>query len=196
MKTVGAFATMKGFASPFSKLHFMSSYVATYAAKAAAPMKKSSKVNIVEAQMNNRSRWAIPKVLQRQHRGAQVARKCVSPPPVSHGGEALSAWFTHLYVLCCPILWADLACYPHDILYHITLLLLINNASFISYFVWGRAIIWMRIWSLTAATSQVEMDWTRSFCPFFSFFQNKIKSVIHFPSKFFAEFGDLSNEFY
>ena len=30
----------------------------------------------------------------------------------------------------CPIIfWADLACYPHDILYHISLLLLLNNAS-------------------------------------------------------------------
>jgi hypothetical protein len=67
----------------------LSSYLATYAAKAAAPMQKSWKGNIVEAQLNNRSRGAMLKVLQRQHRDAQVAHKCVSPPPISHGGECV-----------------------------------------------------------------------------------------------------------
>ncbi len=42
--------------------------------------------------------------LQRQHHNAQVAHKCVSPPPISHGGEWLSVLFTHLFELSCPIL--------------------------------------------------------------------------------------------
>jgi hypothetical protein len=68
-------------------------------------MQKSCKGNIVEAQLNNRSLWAMPKVLERQHRDAQVAHTCVSPPSISHGGEwFFSTWFTHLYVLSCPIL--------------------------------------------------------------------------------------------
>jgi hypothetical protein len=40
---------------------------------------------------------------------------------------------------------ADFACYPHDILHHIFTSLLLNNASFIAYFAWGRAIICMII---------------------------------------------------
>ena len=92
----------------------MSSFLATYATKAAAPVQASWKGNTVEAQLINRSRWAMPKVLKRQHRDAQVAHKCVSPPPFLHGGEWLSVlcfsdylfyvFFTHLYVLSCPIL--------------------------------------------------------------------------------------------
>jgi hypothetical protein len=36
---------------------------------------------------------------------AQVSHKCISPLPISHGGEwLLFAWFAHLYVLSCPIL--------------------------------------------------------------------------------------------
>ena len=35
----------------------------------------------------------------------------------------------------------DLACYLHDILYHIFTSLLLNNDSFMAYFAWGRAII-------------------------------------------------------
>ena len=66
-----------------SKLHYLSS--------AAVPMQKSCKGNIVQAQMNNRSSRAMPKVLERQHRDVQVDHKCVSPPPISPGGERLSA---------------------------------------------------------------------------------------------------------
>jgi hypothetical protein len=47
---IGAFTYIKGFASPFSKMHFMSSYLATYAAKTAEPM-----FCIVEVQLINRS---------------------------------------------------------------------------------------------------------------------------------------------
>jgi hypothetical protein len=86
-------------------------------------VQKSWKGNTVEAQLNNRSRGAMLKVLKRQHRDAQVAHKCVSPPPISHGGECLSIFwfyicsiFTHFY--CCS------TCY-------------FSNA----YFAWGRAII-------------------------------------------------------
>jgi hypothetical protein len=64
-------------------------------------VQKSWKGNIIEAQLNNLSRGAMLKVLQRQHRDAQVAHKCVSPPPISHGGECLSVLF--LYLLSCPI---------------------------------------------------------------------------------------------
>jgi hypothetical protein len=46
---------VQGFASPFPS-HFISSYLGTYATKAAAPMQKSCKGNIVEAQLINRSR--------------------------------------------------------------------------------------------------------------------------------------------
>jgi hypothetical protein len=53
----------------------------TYIVKAAVPVQKSCKGNTVE------------KVLKRQHRDAQVAHKCVSPPPISHGGECLSVLF-------------------------------------------------------------------------------------------------------
>ncbi len=38
-----------------------------------------------------------------------------------------------------------IACYIHDILYHISHLLLLNNASSIAYFTWGRVIIHMII---------------------------------------------------
>jgi hypothetical protein len=56
IEKIGAFVYIKGFDSPFCKLHFMSSYLATYTVKAAAPMQKSCKGNIVEAQLINRSR--------------------------------------------------------------------------------------------------------------------------------------------
>jgi hypothetical protein len=77
---------VQDFASSFPN-HFISSYLTTYATKAAAPMQKSYKGNIVEAHLINRSHGAMLKVLQRQHHYTQVVHKCVSPPPISHGGE-------------------------------------------------------------------------------------------------------------
>jgi hypothetical protein len=36
------------------------------------------------------------KVLQRQHHYTQVVHKCVSPPPISHGGEWLYMLYFHI----------------------------------------------------------------------------------------------------
>ena len=111
------------------------------------------------------------KVLKRQHRRSSaeqpLARSDAKSPEkatlrclsCSHvrvssayfaGGSVYLFYFLlfyFLYLLSCPIFmgrsWAS---YSHDILYHIFTYLLLNNASFIAYFAWGRAIIWMIIW--------------------------------------------------
>jgi hypothetical protein len=78
--------------------------------------KKSCKGNIVEAKLNNRSRWAMPKVLQRQHHDAQVAHKCV--PGLFRMGESVYLLYFHIYI--CTLARfsrADLATYSHDIFY-------------------------------------------------------------------------------
>jgi hypothetical protein len=54
-------------------------------------------------------------------------------------------FISHLHVLSAPYYRAVLACYLHDILYHISHLLLLDNASSIAYFAWGRVIIHMII---------------------------------------------------
>jgi hypothetical protein len=69
-------------ASPIAPLLFnitsdMTSSQATYIVKAAAPVQKSWKGNTVKAQLNNQLARSD---LKKQHRDAQVAHKCVSPP--------------------------------------------------------------------------------------------------------------------
>jgi hypothetical protein len=92
----------------------------TYIVKAAAPVQKSCKGNTVEAQLNNRSRGAMLKVLKRQHRDAQVAHKCVSPPPISQGGVFICfIFYCSIFYICSLVrsLWADLEPVIHMIFY-------------------------------------------------------------------------------
>jgi hypothetical protein len=58
-----------------------------------------------------------------------------------HMGESDYLFCLHIYLISlvrsCR---EDFACYPHDILYHIFTSLLVNNASSIAYFTWGRVV--------------------------------------------------------
>jgi hypothetical protein len=62
----------------------------TYIVKATAPVQKSCKGNTVEAQLNNRSRGAMLKVLKRQHRDADCRHQGLCFPIPSYSFSQVS----------------------------------------------------------------------------------------------------------